>query len=83
MTRRFIAGAVCPRCGEMDKLVVDSERQLRECVGCGFADERPEDDPAELPTRVTRGTARLVETPSERVTLIDPAKPATGTDSGS
>ena len=53
-TRRFIAGAVCPRCAAMDKLVIDLESDRRECVACGFSDARPRDkaDPAvrELPT---------------------------------
>ena len=73
MSRRFIAGAVCPRCGEMDKLVVDTESDLRECVSCGFSDKRPVDTPDELKTRVNRPAARRVETPAEAVTLIDPA----------
>ncbi len=74
MTRRFIAGAVCPRCGEQDKLVVDTETDLRECVKCGFREERPrEGTAAELRTRVNRPAARRAETPSEVVTLIDPA----------
>lgn len=39
--RRFVAGAVCPRCSEMDKLVVYSEdgKDFRECVACGYKDE--------------------------------------------
>lgn len=39
--RRFVAGAVCPRCSEMDKVVVYSEdgKDFRECVACGFKDE--------------------------------------------
>ncbi|MES2673236.1 MAG: YheV family putative zinc ribbon protein [Pseudomonadota bacterium] len=39
--RRFMAGAVCPRCSEMDKLVVYNEegKDFRECVSCGFKDE--------------------------------------------
>ena len=39
--RRFVAGAVCPRCSEMDKLVVYSEEghDYRECVACGYKDE--------------------------------------------
>lgn len=74
-TRRFIAGAVCPRCGEMDKIVVDMETQTRECVACDFSEARPEDVAAkELPTRVSRAAARRVETPAEAVTLIDPGK---------
>lgn len=39
--RRFVAGAVCPRCSEMDKIVVYNEngKDFRECVVCGFKDE--------------------------------------------
>ena len=72
--RRFIAGAVCPRCGEMDKIVVDMETQTRECVACDFSEKRPADAgaPGELPTRVSRAAARRVETPAEAVTLVDP-----------
>lgn len=40
-TRRFVAGAVCPRCSEMDKLVVFNEegKDYRECVACGYKEE--------------------------------------------
>lgn len=74
--RRFIAGAVCPRCGAMDKIIVDMDTQTRECVACDFAEERPKDNAAqpELPTRVSRAAARRVETPAEAVTLIDPTR---------
>ena len=39
--RRFVAGAVCPHCSEMDKIVVYNEegKDFRECVACGFKDE--------------------------------------------
>ena len=71
--RRFIAGAVCPRCGVMDRIVVDLDSDLRECVACGFSEERPQAPAAsELPTRVSRAAARRVETAAEVVTLIDP-----------
>lgn len=70
MTRRFIAGAVCPRCGEMDKLLVDSETNRRECVSCGYSDERPTDAQTELRTRVNR-PQRLQETTPEPVRLVD------------
>ena len=58
--RRFIAGAVCPRCRAMDKIVVDLDRDIRECVSCGYTDERPEAPSAagELPTRVRSLTRR-------------------------
>lgn len=74
--RRFIAGAVCPRCGEMDKLIVYLDSDQRECVACGFNEGRPRDmgPEPELPTRVSRPAARRVETQAETVTLIDPRK---------
>ena len=75
--RRFIAGAVCPRCAAMDKIVVDLDTDRRECVSCGFSEERPGDGGGpqqELPTRVSRAAARRVETPAEVVTLVDPRK---------
>lgn len=71
-SRRFIAGAVCPRCAAMDKLVVDLETDQRECVACGFSDARPTGPaPREPGTRVTRASARRTETAAEVVTLID------------
>ena len=80
--RRFIAGAVCPRCARMDKIVVDLETDQRECIACGFSEARPAGSAAadagggdplvEVPTRVTRAAARRVETPAEPVTLLDP-----------
>jgi hypothetical protein len=39
--RRFIAGAVCPRCARMDKIVVDLDTDRRECVACGYSEPRP------------------------------------------
>ena len=55
--RRFIAGAVCPRCGEMDKLVIYKKDgdDFRECVACGFLDKRHiQPAPKELETRVNK-----------------------------
>lgn len=75
MTRRFIAGAVCPRCGEMDKIVVDSETDERECVNCGYTDKRPTHAQTELRTRVNR-PARRVDAEEQAVTLVmPPAQP--------
>ena len=85
--RRFIAGAVCPRCGLMDKIVVDLDTDCRHCVSCDFSEERPgvananassdhkETDTRELATRVSRAAARRVETPAEVITLIQPDGP--------
>lgn len=74
--RRFVAGAVCPRCAQMDKTVIDSETDQRVCIHCGFAEDRPGlPEPAnktpELPTRVSRAAARRVQTPAQAITLID------------
>lgn len=46
MSRRFIAGAVCPSCGEMDALFmsVGEARDKVQCALCDYADERPELD---------------------------------------
>jgi uncharacterized metal-binding protein (TIGR02443 family) len=83
--RRFIAGAVCPRCALMDKVVVDLDSDQRVCVSCGFSEERPgvpavgpgsvvTPESSELATRVSRAAARRVETPAEAITLIDTEK---------
>lgn len=55
--RRFVAGAVCPRCSAMDKIVVYNEegKDYRECVACGYKDEmRFQQQPRELETRVNQ-----------------------------
>jgi len=58
--KRFIAGAVCPRCAEMDKIMMfttDDDDQARECVACGFTDavsDTPEPTNPELETRVNK-----------------------------
>ena len=85
--RRFIAGAVCPRCALMDKIVVDMDTDQRVCVSCGFSEARPAapvgspvapetPKPTDIPTRVSRAAARRVETPSEAIRLIDPHQEA-------
>ena len=58
--KRFIAGAVCPRCAAMDRLTMftdDAGVQHRECVSCGFTDSQGGDGPSgnpELETRVNK-----------------------------
>lgn len=54
--KRFIAGAVCPKCSAMDKLKAWQEDGLqhRECVACGFTDSMSLEAPEELPTRVNQ-----------------------------
>ncbi len=67
---RFIAGAICPSCKAMDRLVVDMETDERSCIECGFKENRPQQVAKEPTTRVTRGSARLVETVAEPVRLM-------------
>lgn len=61
MQRRFIAGAVCPRCAELDKVVMyDNEigERVRECVNCGYRDALDErGNPTEPTTRVNQPRA--------------------------
>ncbi len=57
VVKRFIAGAVCPRCGEIDRLVVyrEGEKDCRECVNCDFAEDTLFSQPSsELETRANR-----------------------------
>jgi uncharacterized metal-binding protein (TIGR02443 family) len=39
--KRFLAGAICPRCEATDTIMVYSreQRDFRECAECGFLDE--------------------------------------------
>ena len=43
--RKFIAGAVCPSCNQVDKLFVTAQDGaiVCECVSCGFRDVRARD----------------------------------------
>jgi len=57
MKKRFIAGAVCPRCGELDRLVTFEEKgeAIKECVTCGFSEKQlVQVQVGELETRVNK-----------------------------
>lgn len=80
--KRFIAGAVCPKCAEMDKTVmyrVSDKEQVRECVRCGFKESIRDDknQPEEVTTRVNQ--PRVGEQPLSHedeisvVKLMDPS----------
>ncbi|MGI9292706.1 MAG: YheV family putative zinc ribbon protein [Pseudomonadales bacterium] len=71
-TRRFIAGAICPQCKGMDKIVLhrQGEQQRRECVACGFNEDLQGLGAApELATRVTPQDNSA--NAAQSVTLID------------
>ncbi len=71
--KRFVAGAVCPRCAVMDRLRIwrDTEREYRECVDCGYQDAMRLDgasEPQELTTRVNQpssATAAVSDPPAK------------------
>ncbi|MBU2708637.1 YheV family putative metal-binding protein [Zooshikella marina] len=68
--KRFIAGAVCPRCAEMDRIVVFEQegQQRRECVACGYSDIliiKP--DQVEIPTRVTPEDKKKEDVPPQPI----------------
>lgn len=67
---RFIAGAVCPECQALDRLVVEyaivelqsSELSRRRCVACGFVEAFNEDQPT-ASAGVPRGRPERPERP--------------------
>lgn len=71
ITKRFIAGAVCPRCAEMDRLVTyekDGE-VFKECVSCAFKEKQvAQVELSELATRVN--TEEVVPEAAEPVRLV-------------
>ena len=72
--RRFIAGAVCPRCARMDKIVVDLETEQRECVSCGFSEGRPgQNHPPEVATGRDSFPERVVGQSRELPTRVSRA----------
>jgi uncharacterized metal-binding protein (TIGR02443 family) len=74
--KRFIAGAVCPRCSEMDKLTIfsEAEKEYRECVSCGFKEQMfLQSEPKEINTRVNK-TKEEKELEIQPVRLVDPGK---------
>ena len=68
--KRFLAGAVCPRCEAADAIVVYSreERDFRECVECGFVDEMHFAPQAREPD--TRISDQAIKTDDEQVVKI-------------
>jgi uncharacterized protein len=42
-SRRFVAGAVCPQCRAVDRIVIEAEAEgvWRRCVTCGFTEAQP------------------------------------------
>lgn len=74
--RRFVAGARCPQCQALDKVVMFRKEgiQYRECVSCGYTDDMPfEQNFRELETRVNRSPEQKEEEVSV-VRLVNPGE---------
>ena len=78
--KRFIAGAVCPECRAVDRLVLEvragadgvADEEWQRCVACGYESTRPgsahESVPRGKPERRVRGQ---VEIESQTVKIMD------------
>ena len=76
--RRFIAGAVCPRCKAVDRIVVFHRdgRDHRECVACDFCEVW---GGAPVPTPPATRPQRALQQERARpepVRLVDPQRPS-------
>jgi uncharacterized metal-binding protein (TIGR02443 family) len=72
--RRFIAGAVCPKCSEMDRTVMytnDDGDEVRECISCGYSQTSKEQaqETAQAEGLATELTTRV--TPVDGKALLD------------
>ena len=72
--RRFIAGAVCPECRAVDRIVLEDEAAVRRrrCVACGHTDELVREAAVEPATRLTRRRESAAGASSTPVRIIDP-----------
>jgi uncharacterized metal-binding protein (TIGR02443 family) len=76
-----VAGAICPECSAMDRLVLEKEHDSgvarRRCVACGYTDTL--DSPASLSprTRLRGGQGGGLDKPAAQLTqpvrILDPA----------
>jgi len=72
---RFIAGAICPQCGEMDRVVVEcveAEERTR-CVSCGATRAKPPAGSAQPANRLD--ARRNTDAPARPVRLLVPGNP--------
>lgn len=74
--KRFIAGAVCPRCAAMDRLRTWEQHGIRyrDCVACDFFEQLPIEEAGveELVTRVNRTREEQKRSDVQTVKILDP-----------
>lgn len=77
--KRFIAGAICPRCAAMDRIRTWEQQGVlyRECVACDFLEQLPVEEQATDPieTRVTRPREDNPNEDFQPVRILDPKGP--------
>lgn len=77
--KRFIAGAICPRCASMDKVRTweQSGTRYRDCVACDFFEQLPIEQPTnaeEIETRVNRTREEQKKSDVQTVRILDPKR---------
>lgn len=74
--KRFIAGAICPRCAEMDRIRAWEQNgvRYRDCVSCDFFEQLPIENEAlpEIETRVNREREEQQTADLQTVKILDP-----------
>lgn len=77
--KRFIAGAICPRCAAMDRIRAWEQNGIRyrDCVSCDFFEQLPieKEAAAELATRVSRPREEPGPDEITPVRILDPRDP--------
>ncbi|MFC0336814.1 hypothetical protein SAMN05421848_2953 [Kushneria avicenniae] len=76
--KRFIAGAICPRCNAMDRIRSweSNGTRYRECISCDFFEQLPmtEESLDPLDTRVAKSRPEPEGNDFQPVKIIDPGK---------
>lgn len=75
--KRFIAGAICPRCAAMDKVRTWEQNGIRyrDCVACDFFEQLPIEESMsaeEIETRVNRTREEQKRSDVQAVKIVDP-----------
>lgn len=78
-TKRFIAGAICPRCAVMDRIRTWEQNGVlyRECVNCDFFEQLPIETAStdELKTRVNKPREEDKRNDLQPIKILDPKNP--------
>ncbi|WP_458526556.1 YheV family putative zinc ribbon protein [Onishia taeanensis] len=76
VTKRFIAGVICPRCAAMDRVRSWEQHGIRyrDCVSCDFFEQLPIEDESlpEMETRVNQPREDQQRQDVQTVKILDP-----------